>query len=138
MGKAWLRHGQSHNAITNFQRALNLDAQDSQSLTALAQVLASDEIETNRNGSEALDLASQANALTGKTEPYVLDTLAMAYAETGDFQKARQALQMALNHAANTQTDLMETLKYHQRLFLADQPVRQAFTNSLPSIEAGR
>jgi Tfp pilus assembly protein PilF len=138
MGKAWLRHGQSHNAITNFQRALNLDAQDSQSLTALAQVLASDEIETNRNGSESLDLASQANALTGKTEPYVLDTLAMAYAETGDFQKARQALQMALNHAANTQTDLMETLKYHQRLFLADQPVRQAFTNSLPSIEAGR
>ena len=49
-----------------------------------------------RNGEEAIRLASLAVELTGQQQPMLLETLAAAYAENGQFSKARQIAQNAL------------------------------------------
>ncbi len=131
MGKASLRHGQSAEAVKHFRDALQRDARDSQALTWLARVLAADQNSTIRNASEAVSLAEQANNLTGSEQPFVLDTLAMAYAEAGHFRDANATAQKAIQAAAaagaeKTLPDMEQRLKLYQ----ADQPYREDFSKA--------
>jgi tetratricopeptide (TPR) repeat protein len=125
-GKALLQRGQSAQAISHFREALRRDPAHLQSLTYLARVLASAPLDAVRNGTEALVLAEKANALTGNREPFVLDTLAMAYAESGRFSEAQQTLQRAIEIArtAGNNDDAAEMLKRLQ-LYRAGRPFRE-------------
>ncbi len=96
MGKACLHHGQSAEAVKHFRDALQRDARDFETLTWLARVLAAGQNSTIRNASEAVSLAEQANNLTSGEQPFVLDTLAMAYAEAGRFRDANATAQKAI------------------------------------------
>jgi Flp pilus assembly protein TadD len=49
-----------------------------------------------RDGPRAVELARRAAAGSGEELPNVLDTLAVAYAETGDFSRAREAARRAI------------------------------------------
>ncbi|MDE3067297.1 MAG: tetratricopeptide repeat protein [Verrucomicrobiota bacterium] len=130
MGKALLRQGRDIEAVASFRQALRLHPNDPQTLAFLARVLASDDNPRVRDAAQALACAREANRLTGGGQPFILDTLAMAYAEGGRFQDAqrieRQALQMA--RAAG----LAETNEMSQRLQLYEegQPWRQSFTHT--------
>ncbi len=62
----------------------------------LAWFLATCANPTVRNGERALRLAQEATAATSHTNAVVLDTLAAAYAETGDFAKAISAQREAI------------------------------------------
>jgi len=129
MGKAWLRRGQSGEAVTAFQNAQQLNTNDVESMVYLARVLASDESPQNRNGAQAVALAERANNLTGGNQPFVLGTLAMAYAEAGRFEEARKTTQAALDlmtGGGKTLTDLQAQLK----LYEANQAFREAFTST--------
>ena len=128
MGKAWLRHGQSGAAVTAFQKALSVDANDCPSLVYLARVLASDLSPQNRDGPRAVSLAEQANRLTGGNQPYILGTLAMAYAEAGRFEDARKTARTALTLAADGDGKTIADLRGQLQLYEADQPFRKAFT----------
>lgn len=57
-------------------------------LNNLAWILATSPDEQLRDGQQAVQLAEQANAVTGGRNPGVLDTLAAAYAAAGDFDQA--------------------------------------------------
>jgi hypothetical protein len=78
-----------------------------------------------------VSLAERANELTGGEQPFVLDTLAMAYAEAGRFKEAQAVAQKAIDTAtaAGSQKTITEM---HQRLQLyqAGKPYRQDFTQS--------
>ena len=126
-GKLWLRRGQSGAAVTAFENALRLNANDVPSLVYLARVLASDETPENRNGPLAVALAGQANTLTGGSQPFVLATLAMAYAEAGQFDDARKSAQAALNLA--DRPSAKSELQAQLQLYEANQPFREIFTN---------
>jgi cytochrome c-type biogenesis protein CcmH/NrfG len=126
-GKLWLRRGQSGAAVTAFENALRLNANDVPSLVYLARVLASDESPENRNGPLAVALAGQANTLTGGNQPFVLGTLAMAYAEAGQFDDARKSAQAALNLA--DRPSAKSELQAQLQLYEANQPFREIFTN---------
>lgn len=129
MGKAWLQRGQSQPAVAAFEDALRLDPDDVQSLTHLARIFASDEYPQIRNGTRAVALAEKANALTGGTQPFVLGTLAMAYAEAGRFNEALQVVQSALKHAATGKQETISALHSQLKLYESNQPFRQVFTN---------
>jgi serine/threonine protein kinase/TPR repeat protein/Tfp pilus assembly protein PilF len=62
----------------------------------LGWVLATWPIASVRKGSEAVELAEKAVDLTHRKNPYYIDTLAAAYAETGAFDKAGAAEEQAI------------------------------------------
>jgi Flp pilus assembly protein TadD len=130
MGKAWLGRGQSGEAVTAFQNALRMNPNDVQSMVYLARVLASDEAMQNRNGAQAVALAEQANTLTGGNQPFVLGTLAMAYAEAGRFEDARKTVQAALDLETSGGKSIA-SLQAQRKLYTANQPFRENFTNLL-------
>ena len=60
-----------------------------------------------RNGERAVQLALKANAIAKSSDPIILRSLAAAYAEAGNFDAARKAIQAAiqlLNHHGDHQS----------------------------------
>jgi tetratricopeptide (TPR) repeat protein len=134
LGKALLRQGLSTEAIRQFRHALELDPNDFQSLAFLARILATDENPKNRDGQAAVGLAEQANRLTGGSQPFVLDVLAMAYAEAGRFNEAQHTAGKAQDlAAAANRSDLVAGIHQHLQLYQTGLPCREAFTNALPN-----
>jgi len=131
MGKACLRQGRAADAIVQFRHALELDPDDYQTLAFLARTLATDPDPKNRDGAQAVTLAENANISSGGNQPFVLDILAMAYAEDGRFPDAQQIATKAIDLATNANlADLAATLRQHLALYQASQPCRDAFTNA--------
>ena len=62
----------------------------------LAWTLATDRDSRRRDGQLALIIALELNAVAGGEEPALLETLAAAYAETGDFDAAVRTIETAL------------------------------------------
>ena len=58
-------------------------------LNNLAWVLATSPDDKLRDGKRAIELATKAAEVSNYETPHVLSTLAAAYAETGDFEKAK-------------------------------------------------
>jgi Flp pilus assembly protein TadD len=131
LGKACLHHGQSAEAIKHFREALGLSPDDFETVTWLARVLAADQNSTVRNGAEAVTLAQRANELTGGEQPFVADTLAMAYAEASRFKEAQEAEQKAIElaTAAGTQQSIPE-MQQRLQLYQAGKPYRENFAQS--------
>lgn len=126
LGRAELKRGRSAAAVGHFRAALQRQPDDVPNLTRLARVLAADPNPQVRNGAEAYALATRAHQLTGGEDAWVLDTLAMAAAETGRFSTARQAVQQALELAtAANDPATMEALRARLRLYDASQPYRE-------------
>lgn len=130
MGKACLRHGQSAEAVKHFRAALQLAPNDFETLTWLARVLAADKNPAVRNAADAVSLAERANDLTGGEQPFVLDTLAMAYAEAGRFQDAQKAVQKAIDLAENGAKDMLPALQDRLRLYQSNTPYREDFSQT--------
>jgi tetratricopeptide (TPR) repeat protein len=109
-------------------RAIAANAPDSpRMLDELAWLLATYPDSKSRDGSEAVRVAERACALTERRIPALLDTLAAAYAEAGDFPLATSTAEEALNSARssgdndavklseNILTSLRENLPYRQQ-----------------------
>ena len=129
MGKACLRAGQTAEAVAKFQTALQLDPDDYQTQTFLARVLAADPDPQVRNGASAVALAEKADDLTHHEQPFVLGTLAMAYAEAGRFTDAQKTVQTALQLTAAAHQD-STALQAQLRAYESNQPWREDFTNA--------
>jgi tetratricopeptide (TPR) repeat protein len=71
-------------------------------LDELAWLLATYPDSKSRDGTEAVQLAERACALTDRRIPALLDTLAVAYAEQGDFARAISTIEEALNLARSS------------------------------------
>lgn len=87
---AYLSIGEHKQAIEDYDRALALAPEDSTVLNNLAWVLCTSPIDELRNGERALELAQRACEVTDYEQAHILSTLAAAYAELGDFEKARE------------------------------------------------
>jgi tetratricopeptide (TPR) repeat protein len=100
MAQALLGQGRDAEAIDQCREAVRLAPGDIQILTFTARVLAAEEDPALRDGKAALVLAERASLLSG--EPQVLDVLAMALAETGDFTSAQSVASNAIQLATAT------------------------------------
>jgi tetratricopeptide (TPR) repeat protein len=88
LGAALFRNGKFAEAVANFTEAVRLDPGDPEGYNNCAMFLAACPEAKYRDGTRAVEYATFACKLTGWTSPYILDTLAAAYAEAGDFDAA--------------------------------------------------
>jgi tetratricopeptide (TPR) repeat protein len=128
IGKVLLKQGRDTEAISYFRRAVKLDPDNPQVLVYLAQVLASDKNPLVRDGNTALAMAARANDLTGGNQPVMIDAMAMAYAEIGQFTNAQETAAYALKLAtAYNMTNDVTVIQQRLQLYTNRQPYRQSF-----------
>lgn len=85
---AYDKTGRYQEAIRDYEEALRLDPRDAATLDSFAWLLATVAKPALRDGKRAVQLAREACELTRWKEPNHIDTLAAAYARTGDFASA--------------------------------------------------
>ena len=95
-------------------------------LSSLAWILASHQDAEIRDGAQAVRLAQRACQLTGYKVPEVLDTLAAAYAELGQFEQAVKSAQRAGELARKAgMKRLAEDIQARMELYKAKQAYRE-------------
>jgi len=120
LGLALQCQGRFAAAIAQFQKVLELDPRHVGAQNNLAWVLATCPDASLRDGKRAMDLAWQAEQLSGGNHPEILDTLAAAYAEAGRFGEAVETAKRALNlPAAKNNKPLAEAIQIRLKLYEA-------------------
>jgi tetratricopeptide (TPR) repeat protein len=127
IGKLRLKQGRDAEAIDAFREALRIDPNNFQILAYTAHVLAANENPQIRDGQTALVLAVKAKVLTGDAQPFVLDALGMACAETGDFTNAQEVTQRAIDLATAAKMKKLEPLQQRLQLYKNHRPWRESF-----------
>ena len=87
-GSIYSHTGKYTNAIQDFEKTIQLEPQSRKANNLLAWLLATCPDDKIRNGKRAVDLATKVCEMSGWTNYAYVDTLAAAYAETGDFDQA--------------------------------------------------
>ena len=126
IGLVRARLGQHAEAISEFEEGLMLAPMDPRFAAALARELATVPVDNMRDGTRAVELASQ---LLRKrpNDPVVLELLAAALAETGQFKEAIRQAEKALELASGNRS-LVNQIRvglalYHQGLPFHQTPV---------------
>jgi len=101
--------GQSVEAVKHYEKALQISPQSVSALNNLAWLLATGSNASLRNGARAIQLARQADQLSGGTNALVLRTLAAAYAEAGQFGKAIESARTAMQLGRSQRADSLVT-----------------------------
>lgn len=129
-GDAYLTIGDHATAVADFNKAYELQPDDASLLNNLAWVLATSPDDEVRDGQRAIELARRAAELTEYKAAHILSTLAAAYAETGDFAKAREWSQKAVDLSRGVDGDMLdEQLAAELASYQADKPWRERQTS---------
>lgn len=112
------------NAWLDYQAALNIEPDNPYLCNALAWLLATCPDPEIRDGRKAVTLARKACELNDWSFAFPIDTLAAAYAESGDFEQAVKYQELALkqNDDQNEQPGMEQRLGLYQR----HQPYHQS------------
>ena len=94
-----------------FEHAIRLNPRDGGSMLRLSRILATSPDDLVRNGARAVTIAERLAQATGGKDPRVLETLAAAYAEQGEFQRAATVVLRALQIVSNKDPDLRSSLE---------------------------
>jgi len=118
--------GQSVEAVKHYEKALQISPQSVSALNNLAWLLATGSNASLRNGARAIQLARQADQLSGGTNALVLRTLAAAYAEAGQFGKAIESARTAMELGRSQGDDSLVTeLQQQIALYELGLPYRE-------------
>jgi tetratricopeptide (TPR) repeat protein len=125
LANAYRTTGKITDAVELYERILKMDSNMILAANNLAWIRATHPSATLRNGAEAVRLAEDLCQKTQFQQPGFLDTLAVAYAEAGQFEKAVETVQRAI--ALATQAGDSRAAAEMQRrleLFERKQPYR--------------
>ncbi|MEX2169876.1 MAG: tetratricopeptide repeat protein [Pirellulales bacterium] len=135
-GDLYLTVGKHAEALADFDAALAQTSEGSTSeesaltesrvLNNYAWTLATSPVDELRDGKRAIELATKACELTEYKAPHILSTLAASYAEAGDFDKALEWTQKAIDldkaeHEGQHEADLKNELASYE----AKKPFRE-------------
>ena len=120
LAQALKHEGRFEAAISHQRKALELDPRSLVAQNALAWLLATCPEASLRNGEEAAQLSLRAAQLSGGKHPQILDTVAAAYAESGQFEKAVETAKEALRLlAVQNNPSLAEGIQARLKLYEA-------------------
>jgi tetratricopeptide (TPR) repeat protein len=127
LGDALYAQGQTTEALAHWRDAIRLRPNDASALRRAAWVLATAPDAAIRDGGEALAFAVRALELSPGNDARMLDTLAAAYAEKGQFAEAALTARRALARTAEqNQPALAGAIRARIALYEARQPFRDA------------
>jgi tetratricopeptide (TPR) repeat protein len=125
LGVALFMKGDLKEAIAQYQNVLEINPGQVNARNNLAWLLSTAPDAALRDGAKAVALAENASRLSGGENPFILQTLAAAYAEKGSYETAvataRRALALA---AAQKDGALAATLQTEIKLYEANTPER--------------
>ena len=122
LGMALVLSGRTADGIRELEEVLRVDPKHDRALNTLAYLRAAHPLAMFRNGKEAVKLAEQAAANNRDNNPGILDTLADAYAEAGQFDKAIGTMNEAIKIARQTGNRDLHIYEAHLKLFEAHEP----------------
>jgi tetratricopeptide (TPR) repeat protein len=138
LGEALDAQGRATEALVRWRDGIRLDPRYLPALRRAAWVLATSPDPAVRNGGEALAFAVRAMELSGGNDVRVLDTLAAAYAEKGQFGDAALTARRALTRAVQeNQPALADAIKSRIALYEANRPFRDGNGNGKPNLPSG-
>jgi tetratricopeptide (TPR) repeat protein len=130
LGNAFLQKGSVREAIIHYQKALQIQPADPSFQNNMAWLLATCAEASLRDGNKSVELAKQADALTGGENPVILHTLAAALAEAGRFSEAVETARRALRLAeAQSNAMLTRALASEIELYQAGKPFHSPSKN---------
>ncbi len=110
-------------ASAEYQNAVELNPKHALAQNNLAWLLATCPEPSLRDRRKAVELARQTEQLSGGNQPDVLDTLAAAYTEAGQFDKAVGTARRALNlPATQNNKPLAEAIQARLKLYETNAP----------------
>ena len=125
LGMALMAQGQLSDAVAELREAVQLDPDAAIVANNLAWVLATASDDSIRNSAEALSLAEKICRATDYGKPEFLDTLAAAYAENGQFDKAVEFSAKAVELArGDNRIEVARLLEGRRQSYLAGRPFR--------------
>jgi tetratricopeptide (TPR) repeat protein len=132
LGDALYAQGRTAEALAQWRDAIELRPNDARALQRAAWALATSPDAAARNGAEALEFAVRAIELSGGKDARVLDTLAAAYAEKGQFADAALTARRALARAVEeNEAALAEAIKSRIALYDAGRAFRERDGNAV-------
>lgn len=123
-GQAFYLKGDYDRAVADFREGVKLMPDDAAALNSLAWFLATCPDPKFRNGDEAVTVAMKACTVSNWGQAFYVDTLAAAYAETGQFNEAiaYQIKALSRDQLDSSKLDEMEKRK---ELYQQHKPYRQ-------------
>ena len=125
LGALFLRQGRFQKAISHFEAVLRIRPDSIEVQNDLAWTLATCPDAAIRDGKRAVELARSADRLSGGSRSPVLDTLAAAYAEAGQYPEAVATARRALDATAPGQTSVTDGIRARLRLYEAGVPYHE-------------
>lgn len=123
--RCWLNQREFEKAKDDYAEAMKLDSEDLTVCMAVATFNATCPIAKYRDGKRAVELATQACETTLWKDPYCLDVLATAYAESGDFDKAIKYVKEAMDKTRLDEDMLFLTIYTHYKTFEKKKPYHE-------------
>jgi tetratricopeptide (TPR) repeat protein len=120
-GNVHAEQGDYERAISDFRQALTIDADSAEAHRSLAWLLATCPDHTFRNPRQALASASRAAQLAAPGDPFMLDALAAAHANAGQFDRAIRCQQEAI---INVPGDFAQPFRERLALYEQHRPFR--------------
>jgi hypothetical protein len=117
--------GQSARALQEYREAERLERGNLQALSRIGWILSTDPDPQLRNGVEAVRQAQRANDKAQRRNVAILDVLAAAQAETGDFAQAIETAELAYKLALENNQPLdAEAVARRLALYRQSKPYR--------------
>ncbi|PYK29140.1 MAG: hypothetical protein DME57_11315 [Verrucomicrobia bacterium] len=125
LGNALVQKGLLREAADHYEKALHSDPESILALNNLAWVISTGPDDSLRNNEIALKLALKANRLSNGNNPVFIRTLAAAYAQAGQFDKALEVARHAAEEAnAQGARDLAAEIAHDADVYQRREPLR--------------
>lgn len=126
LGTFYKQLNQRSEAINNFKRGMNIAPDDLRFAYQLSWLLSSSPERHLRDGEEALRLAEYVKEQALSVSPSILDLIAAALAEKGEFEKAHENAKTAYQLAVKTRNNqLAKDIYGRMQLYANNQPFRE-------------